>query len=267
MNCIHIRNLAFAYGQTPVLQDLSLDIEEGSFCGVIGPNGAGKSTLLKLLAGQLTPSVGRIVIGEMEIHRKSEKTIAEIIATVPQESTPVFGFKVSEMVMMARFIRQNRFLFEKDDDWMAVEAALKETNIVHLADRPITNLSGGERQRVYLARALAQETPVLLLDEPASHLDLKHQVRVYDLLKRLQHQKGKTIIMVTHDLNLASQYCDTILLLGKNGKVFFGSVSEVLQKETIEGIYDIECNVVGSDGFNFFLPAGNWMKKNRSNER
>lgn len=261
MKYIQIDNLSFAYAQNPVLRDLSLEIEEATLCGIIGPNGAGKSTLLRLIAGQLKPSAGRIVVGKTEIHAHSAKSYMELMAAVPQELNPAFGFTVSEMVMMARFMRKKRILFEKAEDWRAVEEALQEMDIAHLAGRPIMQLSGGERQRVYLARALAQETPVLLLDEPASHLDLKNQVRIYDLLKQMQHNKQKTIVMVTHDLNLAGQYCDTLALLDKNGTVIHGRTDDVLHKDTIRRIFDVDCRVITQEGFNFFLPSGNWTKK------
>jgi iron complex transport system ATP-binding protein len=256
MSFIRISQLSFAYEKNPVFQDLNLEIEEGTLCGIMGPNGMGKSTLLKLLAGQLRPTAGRIMIADKEIHSGISKSHADLIATVPQESAPIFGYTVSEMVMMARFIRKKRILFEHPDDWKAIEGALRETGISHLADRPINQLSGGERQRVYLARALAQETPVLLLDEPASHLDMKHQVLVYDLLKRLQRDRKKTTIMVTHDLNLAGQYCDTVILLGQNGKILHGPVSKILSEHTVKHIFDTDCHVISYEGFNFFVPRG-----------
>lgn len=256
MTLIRISNLTFAYDQNPVLKDLTLEIEEGTLCGIIGPNGVGKSTLLKLISGQLKPSAGRITVCDKEVQFGTDKSRARLFAAVPQESSAIFGYTVSEIVMMARFIRQKRILFEHPDDWRAVQEALQETDMLHLADRPMNQLSGGERQRVYIARALAQETPVLLLDEPASHLDLKYQVIVYDLMKRLQTQKKKTIIMVTHDLNLASQYCDTIVLIGKNGKLLSGPVCDILNKETVKMIFDIECRVIVYQGLNIFVPMG-----------
>lgn len=262
MTLIQIRNLTFAYDQDPVLKDLFLDIEEGTLCGIIGPNGVGKSTLLKLISGQLKPSDGRITVCNKEVQFGTDKSRARLIATVPQESSAIFGYTVSEIVMMARFIRQKRILFEYPDDWRAIQEALQETDVLHLADRPVNQLSGGERQRVYIARALAQETPVLLLDEPASHLDLKYQVIVYDLLKRLQIQKKKTIIMVTHDLNLAGQYCDTVVLIGKDGKLLSGPVSDILNKETVKMIFDIECRVMVYEGLNIFIPIGQSVCRN-----
>ena len=261
MKMIQVSHLSFAYAETPIFQDLNLEIEGGTLCGIIGPNGAGKSTLLKLLAGQLRPDGGRIIVAGKDIHPRISKTHADLIATVPQETTLVFGYTVSEIVMMARFIQKKRVLFEHPDDWKAIEEALRETGILHLADRPINHLSGGERQRVYLARALAQETPVLLLDEPASHLDMKHQTMVYELLRRLERDKKKTIIMVTHDLNLAGQYCDTIVMLGKNGQVLHGRVKDILNERTIRNIFDTDCHVISSGDFNFFIPkAGHFSE-------
>jgi iron complex transport system ATP-binding protein len=256
MSLIRISNLFFAYDKTPIFQDLNLEIEEGILCGILGPNGAGKSTFLKLLAGQLHPTAGQIIIANKEIHSGISKSHADLIATVPQESSLIYGYTVSEIVMMARFFRKKRVLFEHPDDWKAIEEALRETGISPLSDRPINQLSGGERQRVYLARALAQDTPVLLLDEPASHLDMKHQVLVYDLLKRLRKDRRKTIIMVTHDLNLAAQYCDMVVLLGQNGKIVHGPVQQILNEQTVKSIFDTDCHVITYERFNFFVPKG-----------
>jgi len=140
MKQIEIQNLSFAYGPNPVLDDLGLEIEAGDLCGLAGPNGAGKSTLINLLAGLLHPCGGRICIGGSEIHHLSAKSLAEIIATVPQESAPAFGYTVSEMVMMGRFVHKNRFLFEQPEDWKTVQEALRQTDILDLADRPMNQL-------------------------------------------------------------------------------------------------------------------------------
>jgi len=247
LSFIQIQNLAFSFGGIEVFRDLSLTIEKGSFCGLAGPNGVGKSTLLKLIGGHLEPSRGSVQI-------ESLTDISKTVAYLPQETIPVFGYTVSEIVMIARYCRKKRLFFEEEEDFRAVREAMHLTSTEHLASRPITHLSGGERQRVYLARAIAQQTPVLLLDEPVSHLDLKHQVLICEVLRRLQNQQNKTIVMATHDLNTASLYCDWMILLGRGGRLISGPVGEVLTKENIEGIYDIECNVYTSHGVRLFGP-------------
>lgn len=249
MSFIEVHNLSFDYGGLKVFEGLSLDIEAGRFCGLAGPNGVGKSTLLKLLGGLLKPTSGRIQVGV-----SGQKRSSFWAAYVPQESAPVFGYTVSEFVMMARYSRTRRFFFEEEEDIRAVQEALHLTETEHLASRPVMHLSGGERQRVYLARALAQESPLLLLDEPVSHLDLKHQVLIFELLKRFQYEQNKTIIMATHDCNTASFYCDWMILLGKGGRLVSGITREVLTKENIEGIFDVECNVYESQERRFFVP-------------
>lgn len=179
---------------------------------------------------------------------------------VRQEFVPVFGFSVRQTVMMSRFHRQKTALFEQPEDIQAVEAALAVTDTAEFADRPLGHLSGGERQRVFIARALAQETPVLLLDEPTSHLDLKHQVRIFDLLKQMQAEQGKTVLLVTHDINLVCQYCDRVLLLGAGGAYFQGVPEEVLNAERIEAVFSVK----GYQGLvcreKFFIPLGRFSK-------
>lgn len=254
MSFIQIQNLAFSYGGLRVFENLSLEIEQGRFCGIAGPNGVGKSTLLELLAGHRKPSSGKIRIGGLSLGRGGfRRSISQMAAFVPQESTPVFGYTSYEIVMMARYFRSRRFFFEQEEDRKIVQEAMRQTFTEDLASRPITCLSGGERQRVYLARAIAQETPLLLLDEPLSHLDLKHQILIYEALKRL-HLEQKTILMATHDLNLAVQYCDWMILMGPGGRLFSGPVQEILTEENIGNIYGIECRVYTVEGMHFFVP-------------
>lgn len=247
MSFIQVQNLSFSFGGIEVFRDLSLTIERGRFCGLAGPNGVGKSTLLKLIGGHLRPSAGSIQI-------ESLTDVSKTVAYLPQESVSVFGYTSSEIVMMARYCRKKRLFFEEEEDFKVVQEAMRWTSTEHLAPRPITHLSGGEKQRVYLARAIAQETPLLLLDEPVSQLDLKHQVLICEVLKRLQSQQNKTIVMATHDLNTASLYCDWMILMGIGGRLISGPVDEVLTKENIEGIYGIECNIYESQGVRFFGP-------------
>jgi len=209
-----LQDVTFAYRPgCPVLAGVSLTVERGTFLAVAGPNGAGKSTLLNLLAGLLAPQAGTISIEAGDIRSYSRRDLARKVAVVRQESIPPFGFSVAETVMMARTPHYGPWGFESQRDRTLLAEALDATDTTQFAARPLADLSGGERQRVLIARALAQDTPILLLDEPTSFLDLKHQIEIYDLLKSIQRDKGRTIIAITHDINLAAQYCDQALML------------------------------------------------------
>ncbi|UCD49074.1 MAG: ABC transporter ATP-binding protein [Phycisphaerales bacterium] len=211
---VQLQDVTFAYRSGhPVLGGVSLTVERGTFLAVAGPNGAGKSTLLNLLAGLLVPQSGTISIEAANIRSYRQRDLARKVAVVRQESIPPFGFSVAETVMMARTPHYGHWGFETQADRELVAEALDATDTAPFAWRPLADLSGGERQRVFIARALAQDTPILLLDEPTSFLDLKHQVEIYDLLKSVQRDRGRTIIAITHDINLAAQYCDRALML------------------------------------------------------
>ena len=260
MSFIKIQSVSFGYDQRPVLKDLSLGVEKDSFWAIVGPNGSGKSTFLNLLSGQLTPDQGSVYVDSKTVTSFSSQQLARVISMVRQEFVPVFGFSVRQTVMMARFYRRTSALFEEQEDFEAVDAALLATDTMDFADRPLGQLSGGERQRVFIARALAQETPILLLDEPTSHLDLKHQVRIFDLLKQMQQEQSKTIILVTHDINMASQYCDQILLLGDKGNYFQGQPEQVLNPARIEDIFHISAYQGLVCREKFFIPLGKYAK-------
>ncbi|UCC98917.1 MAG: ABC transporter ATP-binding protein [Phycisphaerales bacterium] len=258
---IHVQNLSFGYTtKSLVLKDISFSVPSGGFLAIAGPNGAGKSTLLNLICGALTPRSGTIIIDAAPIESYSTRTLAAKVAVVRQESVPIFGFSVVETVLMARTPYFGTAGFESQADREIVQDALELTDTAGFASRPLTSLSSGERQRVFIARALAQNSPILLLDEPTSFLDLKHQVGIYDLLKAAQFGKGKTIVAVTHDINLACQYCDQALLLGTDGLSRHGPVSEVLSTEQIENVFGVEifAGRIGQEGF--FMPLGKLAK-------
>jgi iron complex transport system ATP-binding protein len=247
-----------------VVRDLSLEIEANAFWAIIGPNGSGKSTFLRLLANSLRPQAGTICFEKQPLRSFSPAALARKISLVSQESAPVFGFSVFETVLMGRFFRQKGLLFESAQDRQAVRLALEATETLALADRPLSELSGGERQRVFIARALAQETPVLLLDEPTSHLDLKHQLRILDLLKQMQFEKGKTIILVSHDLNLAGRYADRMLLLTPGGGAVWGQPSEILSPASIEAAFGVRGRQIAVGDESYFIPSGGFSKDTKS---
>jgi iron complex transport system ATP-binding protein len=268
---IQVEHLAFGYGRDrPVLEDLSFSVGAGSFLAVVGPNGAGKSTLLALMAGLVRPQSGTVFLDGADLRSYRTGQLAEKVAVVRQEFVPAFGFSVMETVLMARTPHYSRLGFESQTDRDLVEQALSLTETSPLALRPLVNLSAGERQRVFIARALAQDTPILLLDEPTSFLDLRHQVGIYDLLKSIQLDKHRTVVAVTHDINLAAQYCDEALLLyppggsspapagspsGQN-RYRIGGSSDVLAPREIERAFGtrVFSGAVGKE--RFLLPLG-----------
>lgn len=258
---IEVKNLSFGYTpQSPILEDLSFEIKAGAFVGIAGPNGAGKTTLLDLLCGLLRPDFGSIQVDGATIERYGVKELAQRIAVVRQEFVPVFEFTVEETVMMARTPYLGVFGFEGKADRQIAKEAMEATDIADFVTRPLGSLSSGERQRVFIARALAQDTDILLLDEPTSFLDFKHQVGIYDLLKAAQLEKSKTIVTVTHDINLAAQYCDVVLLLGADKNYHYGSVKDVFSSEQIKKVFgvDVFTGKVGQE--KFFIPLGKFAK-------
>lgn len=225
------------------LRDLTCEVREGKILGIIGPNGSGKSTLLKLLGSILLPQQGTIRLHEHALDSFARQDLARIVAYVPQQSSVVFPFSLAEFVLMGRFPHRRTggvlggFGWETAEDVRAAGQALEAMDILHLADRAISDVSGGERQRAFIARALAQAPRVLLLDEPTVFLDLRHQVDICAIMRRLNREQGLTVVWVSHDLNLAGQYCDRLLLLQDGALVRLGAPSAVLQPEVIESVY------------------------------
>ena len=231
-----------------VLNALTFDVMPGEIFGIIGPNGSGKSSLLKVLAKVLRPQTGMVRLFGQDLAVMSQDAMARQVALVPQDFHPIFPFTVSEMVLMGRFPHHqdghvlSGFRWERAEDIRLAEEAMRETDVVHLADRSIDKCSAGERQRVLLARALAQNPQVLLLDEPTAFLDLNHQLDICRILSRLNQQRELTVILVSHDLNLASQYCDRLMLLNGGAIVCLGSPQEVIRPPVLEAVYG--CNVL-----------------------
>jgi len=261
---IEVENLSFGYtSEAAILKDMSFNVRPGTFVAIAGPNGAGKSTLLNLMCRALTPNSGTIRIDAAAIESFSTRALAAKVAVVRQELVPIFGFSVMETVLMARTPYYGPTGFESRADREVANDALEATDTARFAYRPLTSLSSGERQRVFIARALAQNSPIMLLDEPTNFLDLKHQVGIYDLLKTAQVEKGKTIVAVTHDINLATQYCDEILLLGAEGGYHIGKTEAVLSPDKIKEVFDVNvfAGMIG-DG-KFFIPLGKFAKDRR----
>lgn len=234
-----LEQVSYWIGQFPILQDISGTIAAGQWVGILGPNGAGKSTLLRILAGVLTPSSGRVVLEDRPLQSWPVLDRAQRLAFVPQRIDLTFPFQVREVVAMGRTPYLRRWQNEGQADEDIVNAVMAQTETSHLADRDVTALSGGELQRVTLARALAQQPKILLLDEPTASLDLRHQSEVIEILEGLVSH-GVTVLTAVHDLNLAASVCATLILL-RNGQVYaIGTPQEVLTAETIRAVYEVD---------------------------
>jgi cobalamin transport system ATP-binding protein len=237
---VEVERLSFAYGVIEAVKDLSFSVGKGEVFGLLGPNGSGKSTVVRLLSRVLTPRSGRVNFAGRDLATYSREELARQIAVVPQETAIELPFSVLEVVLMGRSPHLGRFGFERAEDLTIAHRVMAQTGVSELVTREIHELSGGERQRVILARALAQEPRVLLLDEPTAFLDIKHQVEVYDLIKALSQQDGLTVIAILHDLNLAALYCDRLALL-KAGRLFcLGTPEQVLTYTNIKAVYETE---------------------------
>lgn len=239
---IELNHVDYSYGQLPVIRDVSLTYHGGQFIGVLGPNGAGKSTLLRLLDRLLVAQRGQIRLNGRPIEAYDLKELARTTALIPQEPE-YFPFLVKEIVMMGRTPFVGRFRREGPQDWQLVYTAMQQTQVDHLAERPIHQISGGERQRVMLARALVQDTSILLLDEPTNHLDIQHQVSIGRLLRQ-KGREGILAVAVLHDLHLASLYCDQVILMHE-GRIFRqGTPADVLTSSTLQEVYGVTLNVL-----------------------
>ena len=231
-----LRKVSFSYDGLQVLSDVTFDIQKGELVGVIGPNGAGKTTLLRLLAGYLTPQEGSVAFLGKDLHGYDKQELARTVATLPQGIATVFPYVVEEFILMGRYPHvDRRFGYGREGEDI-VGDVMRTMGISHLRGRLMSMLSEGERQKVYLAQCVAQSPGVLLLDEPVSHLDIKHQMQTLELLAAL-NRDGLTIVMILHDLNLASEFCSRILLLSQ-GRIFAdGDPQNTLTYQRLEEAY------------------------------
>jgi len=240
---LKVSNIDFYYDSIKALENVTFEVNEGELLGIIGPNGSGKTTLLRCINRALKPKVGTVLIDGRDISKWGRKEIAREIGTVPQGFITSFPFTAFDIVLMGRNPHLDRFSREGKRDLAAVKNAMELTNTQHLAERRIDELSGGERQRVIIARALAQEPSVLLLDEPTLHLDVNHQLEILGLLRALTCQSRLTVVLVSHDLNLAARFCDRLMLLN-SGKVHsIGTPDEVLTQENMRQVYHVNTEV------------------------
>lgn len=259
---LKINQLFGGYHKKPVVRDVSLSVKQGDFIGLIGPNGSGKTTLLRLISRVLLPQRGTVLLNEKNIFSMDLKDFCCQVAFVAQDTSANFAFNVLEIVLMGRIPHLKRLELEAKKDFLIAENALKMTGAGHLKEKRIDELSFGERQQVIIAKALAQEPDLLLLDEPTSHLDIRHQIQILDLLKKLNRQNNLTIITVLHDLNLAGEYCNRIVLFD-DGKIYNeGSPDEVLTYQNIEAVYKtvvvVNKNPITSKPYVLLVPKDNY---------
>lgn len=243
---LEARGLGFSYGENSVLEDVSLDLRRGEMVGILGPNGGGKSTLLRLLSGVLEPKRGEVRLHGRPLREWSRPEIGRTVAVVPQDTHIEFPFSVTEVVLMGRAPHLAGFAFETERDIEVARRAMERTGVTELGGRTIQEVSGGERQRVILARALAQEAEVLLLDEPGAFLDIRHAVEIHDLLRELPRE-GKAVLCVLHDLNLAALYCDRVALFAGGRLVRLGPPAEVITYAAITQVFETEVYVDRND--------------------
>ena len=235
----------YRYGKecVPVLDDVSLEFPVGRFVCILGPNGSGKTTLLRCMLGLLLPQKGHILLNGSSLNRYSPRELARLIGHVPQESQPAFDYSVLQVVLMGRSPHMSRFGIESASDLELARDCLRQTDTGHLERRGFDELSSGERQRVVIARALAQQPRILLLDEPTSFLDIAHQLQVFQLLTRLVGQ-GITVVCISHDVNLAGQFADELALLQSGRVVAFGQPAAVLTAKNIAQVYGVQADVI-----------------------
>ena len=246
---LDMAGVSFRYGRKPsqggryVLNDVSLAVRPGAIVGLLGPNGSGKTTIVKLLAGALAPTVGTVTIDGAPVSGFTRRELARRLAVVPQETFSTFDFSALDIVLMGRYPHLGPFELEGADDLSVAERAMAATGTAALADRRFMTLSGGEKQRVVIASALAQASSTLLLDEPTASLDLGYQFEIAALLLRLNREQGTTMVISTHDLNLAATLCTDLVLLSAGRVLAHGATADVLTTANVRALYGVDADV------------------------
>jgi iron complex transport system ATP-binding protein len=250
--------LELAYDRRVVAEQLGVEIPDGSFTVVVGPNACGKTTLLRALARLLKPRRGGVYLDGELITSRSSKEVARELGLLPQSAVAPDGITAADLVSRGRYPHQRLLRQWSADDARAVDAAMAATHVTDLADRIVDELSGGQRQRVWIAMALAQETDLLLLDEPTTYLDVAHQVEMLDLLAELNARRGTTIVMVLHDLNLSARYADHLVAMREGGVVAEGTPAEVVTEEIVHDVFGLQCRVIADPvcGTPLVVPIG-----------
>ncbi len=243
MSILEVRNLSAGYENGYVIRDISLAVESGEFVAVLGQNGSGKSTLIKAVQNLLGNVRGEVLCGGDDVFHMGPRRVASRIAYVPQLAEPVFDYTVGEVVLMGRFARRGRLESVSAEDGAAVEEAMRLTEVAGVSGKKLAQLSGGERQRVFIARALAQDTPLLLLDEPSLHLDISYQAEVYAILRELQARRGKAVVVAEHNINLAAAFAGRLIFLKDGTVAAQGPPREAITAANIRAIFGAEVDI------------------------
>lgn len=243
MTLLNVQNLSAGYEDGNVIEDISFSLLPGEFVSILGRNGSGKSTLIKALQGLLKRAAGTVEVESISVFSMTPQKLSKKIACVPQMSSLSFQFSVEEIIRMGRYVHQRRLAGPSRADLDTVQEVMELTGIVHLRNNKIAHLSGGEQQRVFIARALAQNTPLLFLDEPSAHLDISYQIEIYRTLKSLQLEKGKTILSTEHNINLAIPYSQRLILL-KEGRICAqGPPEELITKDRMKEVFGADVDI------------------------
>ena len=260
---IEVRNLTYhpSTSESPILSDVSGLFSEGHMTALLGPNGSGKTTLLRHFLSQIKSPEGAVLIDGKDSGAYAPKERSRKIAWVPQNSSGDSAFAVEEVVLMARYPYKSTWEGDTEEDIRIAEEAMRTVGVLDLRKRNFTSLSGGERQRALIARALAQTTPWILLDEPTSNLDIKHQLAILDLLKKRVDEEKASVIVVMHDFNMVERFCDRAILLSKGEVVARGTVSEVMRPDIMADVYEVEFEVVEKGGRRMFVPMNEATRK------
>lgn len=243
MHALETKSLTLSYGNEPIIHDLNLKIPQGAITVFVGSNGCGKSTLLRSIARLLKPQKGAVLLDGKVITKLPTKEVAKNLAILPQGPIAPEGLTVLQLVKQGRYPYQNWLQqWSKEDEYM-VQKALEDTKMTELTDRPVDSLSGGQRQRAWIAMTLAQGTDVLLLDEPTTYLDMTHQIDILDLLFELNEREQRTIVMVLHDLNLASRYAHHMVAIHNKAVYAQGKPEEIINREMVRAVFEMECEI------------------------
>jgi len=241
---ISLKNVSVSYQQKRVLEELSIDFHKGEFCALLGPNGAGKSTLLRAILGFQLEKTGKVYVSGKELHDWPRQELAKQIAIIPQDFQLQFDYTVEDLVLMGRFPYLGRWQNYTNNDEKKVGQILMQLDLVSLKNKLYSQLSGGERRRVSIARALAQETNVLLMDEAFANLDINHQLEIMQLLSEINREHNKLIILVSHNINLASEYCGRIVMLKKGIVIADGTPENIINSKNLKELYNAELKII-----------------------
>jgi len=255
---LSVQSVTLGYEQNVIAKHLSVDIPDGKFSVIVGPNGCGKSTLLRSMSRLLIPQSGKVLLQQQDIHDQSPREVAKKLGLLPQSAIAPDGIKVIDLVARGRFPHQKWFQPWSEADQKAVEQAMEATGVMDFSQQSVDQLSGGQRQRVWVAMALAQQTPLLLLDEPTTYLDIAHQIELMDLFQDLNRLQGHTLVAVLHDLNHACRYADHLIVM-KSGKIIAtGEPNKIVTEGLIKEVFGLSCLILDDpiSGTPLIIPRG-----------